>query len=293
MPRRYRLEGEDLESLKVLARARYPEGRIVSGDRVRTGGIAGFLAREHYELVVEVSDRRATVPQGPPPGSAPTGLAALLGAAEAAENTMAGASAPTTVSTESPRFADLLDAITAGTGTSGDDAPDPRASGVRPLHGAGDLVMVLGPHDAALRVVRSMADAAGAAGAAVLLAGTLDDGAARPLMEERNRITQARARGVERGQVTLVAYGLGVYGDTTAEHAARVQVLAPDQVWLVVDARMKPLDVARSVQEMRRHVMIDAIAVEAAAMTSTPSTVHDLGLPVGWIDGEAAKHQPA
>ncbi len=34
-----------------------PDATIVRAERVRTGGIAGFFAREHYELTVEVPDR--------------------------------------------------------------------------------------------------------------------------------------------------------------------------------------------------------------------------------------------
>lgn len=288
---RFRLEGEHLESLKELARTRYPDGRIVSGDRVRTGGIAGFLAREHYELVVEVptpAERR--VPQRPTVPT-PVGLAALLGAADAAEDTMAGADdpapGPAPVSTESPRFADLLEAITSRAGALPEPAA-PAHPAMSPLRGAGDLVLVLGPQHAARRVARSMVAAAGradGAGAALLLAGTLSPDPALPLLEERNRATTARASGVEHGRPTVVAYGLGDFGEDVGAHAARVRVLAADQVWLVVDARLKPADTVRWVQGVREHVLVDALAVEAAALTSSPESVRDLGLPVGWVDG--------
>jgi hypothetical protein len=51
------LDGPDLEEL--LARAMTeagPGGRVASADRVRRGGIAGFFAREHFEVVVEFDD---------------------------------------------------------------------------------------------------------------------------------------------------------------------------------------------------------------------------------------------
>jgi hypothetical protein len=51
------LDGPDLEEL--LARALTeagPAGRVASADRVRRGGIAGFFAREHFEVIIEFDD---------------------------------------------------------------------------------------------------------------------------------------------------------------------------------------------------------------------------------------------
>ena len=49
------LDGPDLEELLVRARHQYgSEVRIVQADKVRTGGIGGFFAREHYQLSVEM-----------------------------------------------------------------------------------------------------------------------------------------------------------------------------------------------------------------------------------------------
>lgn len=54
-----RLEGPDLEALLAKVRAEYGErARIVEANRLRKGGIAGFFARETYEVVVDVDDRR-------------------------------------------------------------------------------------------------------------------------------------------------------------------------------------------------------------------------------------------
>lgn len=57
MPTRLLLEGSDIESL--LTRVRTEHGstaRIVSADKVRSGGVAGFFAKERFEVAVEVSD---------------------------------------------------------------------------------------------------------------------------------------------------------------------------------------------------------------------------------------------
>jgi hypothetical protein len=51
------LDGPDLEELLVRARDEYGEDvRIVKADKVRSGGIGGFFAREHYELSIELNE---------------------------------------------------------------------------------------------------------------------------------------------------------------------------------------------------------------------------------------------
>ncbi len=69
MPTRLLLEGRDIEGL--LARIRDEHGsaaRIVQADRVRSGGIAGFFARQRFEVAVEVDE---TVVELPPVLSLP------------------------------------------------------------------------------------------------------------------------------------------------------------------------------------------------------------------------------
>ncbi|MFC6563001.1 hypothetical protein [Actinoplanes utahensis] len=51
------LEGPAIEPLLAQVRDEYGPGvRIVSADKVRSGGIGGFFAKQHYELSVEVPD---------------------------------------------------------------------------------------------------------------------------------------------------------------------------------------------------------------------------------------------
>ncbi|MEX2290972.1 MAG: hypothetical protein WD794_11695 [Mycobacteriales bacterium] len=60
------LEGPDLEAL--LARVKNELGagaRIVRAEKVRTGGIAGFFAKQRFEVSVEVGDAPATVADKP------------------------------------------------------------------------------------------------------------------------------------------------------------------------------------------------------------------------------------
>lgn len=69
-PNRYVLKGRSLAQLGVQALADHgPEARIVSAERVTRGGIGGFMAREHFEVVVEVPAPRAQ--QSPPLPPAP------------------------------------------------------------------------------------------------------------------------------------------------------------------------------------------------------------------------------
>jgi hypothetical protein len=77
VPTRVLLEGPAIEPLLAQVRQEYGSGvRIISADKVRSGGIGGFFAKQHYELSVEVPDStddrtamapRKTTPPPPPP----------------------------------------------------------------------------------------------------------------------------------------------------------------------------------------------------------------------------------
>ncbi len=57
---RFRLEGPSLESIHAQAVAEYGHtARIVSAEKVTTGGLGRFLAKEHYEAIIEVPDENA------------------------------------------------------------------------------------------------------------------------------------------------------------------------------------------------------------------------------------------
>ena len=152
MSRRLLLEGTDLEALMVRVRAELgPRARVVKAERVRSGGVGGFFAKERFELTVDVPD---DVPVGLRPSPSPTpspvpvsvqragaagttpdaesvtavGLDALLAAADAADRhgtdpgrgagdrmgDRAGAGVPESpgeVSTEQDTFATVLDSV--------------------------------------------------------------------------------------------------------------------------------------------------------------------------------------
>ena len=56
-------------------------------------------------------------------------------------------------------------------------------------------------------------------------------------------------------------------------------------MWAVVDARTKPGDTSRWLDQVGAQHPIDALAVRALADTSAPGTVLGLGRPVAWLDG--------
>lgn len=100
MPTRVLLEGPAIEPLLAQVRQEYGAGvRIVSADKVRSGGIGGFFAKQHYELSVEVPDPaddrtavppRATTSPRPPSGPEPAQtLEQLLERAESRDQIVA------------------------------------------------------------------------------------------------------------------------------------------------------------------------------------------------------------
>ncbi|MFC5381523.1 hypothetical protein [Aquipuribacter nitratireducens] len=148
MPRQLRLEGPALEPLLEQARREHgADVAVVDAQRVRTGGIGGFFAREHYEVTVSVADpvaRPVVGPVagpvdgpvdgpvadpvarpvvGPVAGAVDGSIGALLAAADGGDVASVAGPAPAPVpaprpparplSTESPAFDDVLAALRA------------------------------------------------------------------------------------------------------------------------------------------------------------------------------------
>jgi len=294
--------------------------RVLATERVTVGGIRGFFARQHYEATIEVDDEEWTaVPLLPPdapaapeaPGpSAPgrgahalidlparIGLAALLDEADGAEEALhrtdatpaaKRAAAATPVSTQEPDFAAIMDDLTFTTAPAGRvPAPTPPAIPVV-ARGAGDLVVVAGIGEAALRVARSMADAVGVRD--VVLAGTLIGGAgAGAGVSDRRGALTVRAQGVQRGEAVIVAFGIAAGVGIARSAITTLTRIEADQLWLAVDAGRKPDDTARWVTAIAAAAAVHALAVENSTATATPATVNELGIPVGWVDAAPSK----
>ena len=139
-PKRFQLDGPTLPELKARILAEHgADARIVSAERVTVGGMLGFFARRHYEVTVEVPERRRRAAHAQPvrmvplerdepgdgdgtgdakPGrAARLGILALLEDADGADDpgTLGSprASAQTPLlSTGSAGFAQLMDELT-------------------------------------------------------------------------------------------------------------------------------------------------------------------------------------
>jgi hypothetical protein len=76
------LEGPELEPLLARVRSELgPHARVVHAEKVRSGGVAGFFARERFELTVEVDTSRPGTPPAVPVAE-PSASAAALGSDE-------------------------------------------------------------------------------------------------------------------------------------------------------------------------------------------------------------------
>lgn len=140
MPTPQAFEADTLEA--ALARVTQecgPGARIMQAEKVRTGGFAGFFARERYEVIVEVDASGTDAPRGARPGPEPSEPMSLLDLVEqvsahertATSNTATATPAAAThtpvpvPSTEGPTFQEVLREIATQAGLvdarTGDD----------------------------------------------------------------------------------------------------------------------------------------------------------------------------
>jgi hypothetical protein len=160
------LDGSDLEELLVRARDEYGEDvRIVKADKVRTGGIGGFFAREHYELSIELDDEDAAAAgdvAGPTlRDERPISLLDLADAISdrelQARTTQPSEPAPFTpgigpsISTEGASFASILAGLTHTVSEPARSTPAETAVEVRPTFGAALPARVAAPVSAPAR----------------------------------------------------------------------------------------------------------------------------------------------
>lgn len=266
------LEGTSLSDLEAQVRVEYgPDAEIVHVDKVTVGGIRGFFARQHYEVVVDVpgqSDRPAqdlpvALPRELLDVPARVGLAALLASADESEAELNLPPAPS-VSTGSETFARIMDDLALNTGISAAAPSVPSVlvpASPSPLRGAGDLVVIVGLGQDPYVVANAMA----AGGNRVTVAGALTV-AGLPRVEDRRTAIAARVRGVRGGHSVFVAVGLGTGAPAAevSEQAAAIGSLAADQVWAAVDAHQRSDDTAAWVRAIASVVTVDAVAVVGA-----------------------------
>ncbi|GAA2504467.1 hypothetical protein Ahu01nite_040760 [Winogradskya humida] len=119
MPTRVLLEGPAIEPLLAQVRDEYGSSvRIISADKVRSGGFGGFFAKQHYELSVEVPDpdEHAATPRRPAPADdGPQTLEQLLARAESRDR-IAHDDGPAGIDRAVSRGAGMDDTVAAMTG---------------------------------------------------------------------------------------------------------------------------------------------------------------------------------
>jgi hypothetical protein len=134
VPTRVLLEGPAIEPLLAQVRDEYGSSvRIISADKVRTGGFGGFFAKQRYELSVEVPDAdEREEPRGRPRAAEepPRTLEQLLAQAESGDR-IAPEDGPADVDRRTGRDAGMGDAASAvglpGVG-GGREVTDPGAA---------------------------------------------------------------------------------------------------------------------------------------------------------------------
>ena len=279
-PNRFQLEGQSLGELNARILAEHgPHAKVVAIKAVTSGGIQGFFAQRHYEVEVDVPDGTARDAHN---FDLPTraGIAQLLEGADTEEARAHLADVIPKLSTNSVDFDAIMADLTYNTAQIVPVLEGPTVFRQAPLSGAGDLVVVIGLGNDPLEVARDMSAAAGTRSLSVVGAVT-DDSLFR--VTDRRSALAARAAGVREEHSVFVALGIPHSG-LDDDSVFALHFLQPDQVWVAVDAGRKPEDTARWVKAVQAAVRIDAIAVVGSDSTTTPKTVHELGLQVGWVE---------
>ena len=314
-PIRSQRSGATLDEVRASVLAEFgPGARIVSAERVTSGGVAGLFRKAHVEAVIEVPD-----PLDPPTArvaiaSSPAkrvGIAALLADAEAAESRIAETDG--TANTRADAFASVLD------GFASDGLAPPRRAAGRPAPGEPGLPSVT---DGAVTSLPAGAEtdpwadlraellAPGAAAAAVAVAAAVptpvpppapavrsadgdlvllvgratDVDAAAGVFANRHGLRATAASDRRSGilaRADAVRDGVALLAVAAWTDVATTASLAPDQVWVVVDVGRKHEDaVAMLTAVVEVGVPIAGVLAIGAEETSTPETVRLLGVPV-------------
>ncbi|MFF1572728.1 hypothetical protein ACFVWR_08280 [Leifsonia sp. NPDC058292] len=149
------------------------------------------------------------------------------------------------------------------------------------LRGRGDLTLVVGLGSDAVAAARTLAAAIG--DAEVRPGGC--SRAAAPRVDDRRGALRARADGVRRDRPIVAAFGMARGASEVPELTEGLAGIEPDQVWVAVDASRKESDTAEWVRAIDAVLAVDGMLVTGTALTATPDSVRELGIPIGWLDG--------
>jgi len=275
---RFRLDVSDLDGVEETVRQKYGvAARVLATEEVRVGGIGGFFARRFMDVTVDIPD----TPVAHYTATRKSPLDDLMERADRRDGPLAPSAVPP-LSTESDAFSEVLSELSryASPSPTGGRARPPRRRVVL-LKAPGDLVVIAGIGDDALTVARALAAETPTIGIAVGGAIRVDG---MPTVTNHRTAFAARARGVESGRSTIVAYGIEPGEEQLASHGAALAGIRADQLWLAVDASRKPSDTERWVNALATLVSVQAMAVLRADWTATPESVAALRLPEGWSD---------
>ncbi len=306
--------------------SRYGEqARIVHAERVRTGGIAGFFAKERYEVAVEIDDdppalssqlaRSASHGQTPPSGDESVALLVAEAMNRSDENLDGVFYQPPPVSTSGPVFAGVMASLHTAIGldeTQVAGVPLPVSAGIsspastvasrneephlanppRPPRGAGQVLAVVGEAALAFEAGLTLARRMRIPATRVLLASP--DQTVPGLLASRRltNATSARKRSLRllaetTPSVVAVNLPIGAIWDDEAVDWAQevVDALGAKTVWAMVDATRKVTDLSRW---LGRLGSVDALLVHNAAITQDLLPVSRLGYPVAMLDDRPA-----
>ena len=234
-----------------------PSARLVRIEEVRTGGIAGFFARRHLDLVVEIPD--------PVLPDLPDSLDEVL--APVADR----------LSTESAGFERVLGDVESMLATRrplGRGATVPRIAVLSRT--PGELVMIAGLLGDALPVAAHLAGPTGI----LRIGGGLESRAAGRIDDRRTAVLQ-KADAEEAGLPVLLAWGVGSGDPAQIAADVRVRQIAPDRLWVALDPARKHDDTKAWVAALARHHRVDAYLPLAGPFTASAGTLGLLGLPRG------------
>lgn len=261
-------------------------------DQVRALADEGVPAEAFVPLAPSAPPGAAPAAAGPPgtggvpPAPAPLGLPGSAtvpdpGAQAAGERLRAaltGLGVPAELLAGDPlTLTSVLDAVPPG-------PPPPRGPGqVLALVGStADLAAVVPLLVDRMRL--AVADVVAVGGTGRLVLGAL--GAQAPTqLGDTTSMTSWRARAATARHPWLVVVEAESDAEGRARAAELVGACRPDQVWAVLDARLKPADATRWLADVGAHRPVDALAVRALLDTAAPGTVLGLGRPVAWLDG--------
>ncbi|GIG30643.1 hypothetical protein [Cellulomonas marina] len=154
----------------------------------------------------------------------------------------------------------------------------------------GAVHVLVGAPDDVLAVAHVLVERLGAGPSALVLAGRTASGPVRAggrVLAAPSSATAWRGSATSRGHAWVVALGVGEEPGARAETTRMLRALRPDATWAVVDARRKPRDSVRWIEEVAAGDprAFDAVAARGVFETGDPGTVLDLGLPIALMDG--------